>query len=309
MNKKDQPDTDSATDTRPPGDRAEGGISQSTTEQADIERELLAVSESITHHFPVTAAHTELILMDVDPTRVHAFWHIRADDLAAARTTVDPAHDQAPLTLRFHDLQPEPGDGTFSFPGFDVPVDGLDNHREVTLWDGVGNYMVELGLRLTNGHLAVLARSNRIRTAPERPASLVSAHDRTAAGLDAGGPLPAMERPASGPTPDPLRTLVDPGSPSLVPRFPVGSLSRPGATPISPSGVAATDTAAGGYPLHPDLRAPIRGPGAPPSGRSHWRSGAGRLQGSGTRPAPEPAGPEHEPAPTPGNNRNGDRSM
>jgi hypothetical protein len=125
--------------------------------------ELRAISEELAERFPLPVEETRLVLMDVDPHRVHAYWNITSPDLAAARTAAGPTGAEAPLVLRFHDLSPTFPGGKSAHESFDIEVQGLESHWHEDLLNDAKSYITELGLRLPDGRLALLARSNRIQ--------------------------------------------------------------------------------------------------------------------------------------------------
>ncbi|MDJ0861981.1 MAG: DUF4912 domain-containing protein [Gammaproteobacteria bacterium] len=185
--------------------------------------ELRAISQDLAEKFPIPIETTELVLMDVDPHHVHAYWNITPADLAAARTNADHLADETALVLRLNDLSPGPPNGAPPHEPIDIAVHGLENHWHVDLWQDAKSYMAELGLRTPDGRLALLARSNPV----EMPAAGRSAEHSSApadqswaaasptidAGPDRGGDVRA-----AGFAPDP--TLAgEPGNP-LPPVFP-----------------------------------------------------------------------------------------
>jgi hypothetical protein len=116
--------------------------------------------------------------MDVDPRRVHAYWHVSPTDLEVAGF-VGPS---PPLVLRVYDVT----DATVDAPGsefFDVDVQGLESRCYVDLWQAGRAYEAELALRTTGGALQTLARSNRVQTPREQPDSGVPAPERTTPSL------------------------------------------------------------------------------------------------------------------------------
>jgi hypothetical protein len=135
---------------------------------------LLGVSEEVALQFPAPFDETELVLMDVDPRRVHAYWHIAAQDLAAARGPVGES-SPAPLVLRVRDVTADGAGPGAPAESFDIEVQGLDGHCYVDLWQGGRAYEAELGLRAPDGTLVALARSNRVETPPGGPAPLQTA--------------------------------------------------------------------------------------------------------------------------------------
>ncbi len=96
--------------------------------------ELRAISQDLAEKFPIPIETTELVLMDVDPHHVHAYWNITPADLAAARTNADHLTDETALVLRLNDLSPGPPNGAPPHEPVDIAVHGLENHWHVDLW-------------------------------------------------------------------------------------------------------------------------------------------------------------------------------
>ena len=139
--------------------------SATSTAKPEFSREeLRAISQEVAEKFPIPTETTELVLMDVDPHHVHAYWNIAPEDLAAFDTTPDDLAGESNLVLRFHDLSPpQPGSSRRREP-FDIPVRGQENHWYVELWHDAKSYEAELGLRMQDGGLVTLARSKPVQT-------------------------------------------------------------------------------------------------------------------------------------------------
>ncbi len=184
--------------------------------------ELRAISRDLSEQFPIPIETTELVLMDVDPRHVHAYWHITPADLAAAKTNANHEADETALTLRLYDLSPGQPGGPPPHEPVDIPVQGLENHWHVELWQDAKNYMAELGLRMPDGRLTLLARSNHVQMpqegqSPGQPAP--QAHESPHAPATARR-VETAESALSAPdvvVPDP--TLTKTGS-ALPPTFP-----------------------------------------------------------------------------------------
>jgi hypothetical protein len=193
--------------------------------------ELRAVGEELAAAFPPAVEETEVVLMEVDPHRLHAYWHVTPADLAAARERLGDEAEGASLVLRLHD-RTAPGPDHFPHPAFDVEVEGESGHRYVELWRDAGLYLAELGLRTGYGRLVGLARSNPVQLSraghSPRPGSRVLRLERLA--LEEGGvsaPPPEADSPAVAAGAE-LRTLAPPPMP-LARAFPL-----PGEVPPEP---------------------------------------------------------------------------
>jgi hypothetical protein len=108
-------------------------------------RELLAISQEISREFsprPV-AQRSSLVLLPIDPRRLHAYWQLDESSLSTGLYTepkpvVDeqkPVADE-PLMLRIFKQSPpalETTDQTEAPSWFDIPIDRCQNRREVIL--------------------------------------------------------------------------------------------------------------------------------------------------------------------------------
>ncbi len=121
--------------------------------------ELRRVAEEVGAQYPPPRLGTELVLLEVDPRRTHAYWNIDAADHEAARRQAGPGDH--PLVLRMSDVTHP---GAAGPAPFDVEVQGLQNHWSVDLWEPGRAYVAEIGLRLADGGLVGIARSNRVET-------------------------------------------------------------------------------------------------------------------------------------------------
>ncbi len=217
--------------------------------------ELRAISQDLAEKFPIPIETTELVLMDVDPHHVHAYWNITPADMAAVRTNADHRVDETALVLRLKDLSPGPPAGAPPHEPVDIPVHGLENHWHVDLWHDARSYMAELGLRLPNGHLALLARSNPIDMPPagESEGQAAAPADRPPRAVSADPGLQADESPAVTATverPDPsLSAHMGQPLPPTFPNTEGSGISAPGigagaddipVLPASPRGSAAS---------------------------------------------------------------------
>lgn len=117
--------------------------------------------------FPRQFSDTELVLIDVDPHHLHAFWTVPAAVMEDARAL--PGAAGAALVLRVFPLAEAgaPGSGN---PFFDVEVGGLKGRTYVGIWQPERRYRASLGLRATGGELIAFASSNEIALPPPGPA-------------------------------------------------------------------------------------------------------------------------------------------
>lgn len=117
--------------------------------------ELRAISAEVTGAFP-PPQDTGLVLLDVDPRRLHAYWTVTPAEMADARRGLCNGEERAPMVLRVHDLADEDA------APFDLEVLGLQSRQYVDLFKDGGSYRAELGLLNDDGSLVTVATSNRV---------------------------------------------------------------------------------------------------------------------------------------------------
>jgi hypothetical protein len=91
------------------------------------------VVEEISAHYPPPRLGTELVLLEVNPHRAHAYWNIDVDDYRSAQQRT--GLENPPLVLRLFDIT----DGTppeQALTAFDVEVQGLQGHWYLDLVEG-----------------------------------------------------------------------------------------------------------------------------------------------------------------------------
>jgi len=204
---------------------------------------LRLVAEQVRGAFPRPFTLPELVLIDVDPRHLHAFWNLPLDRLEAARRALPAGGDaNAPMVLRSSH-----GDGS---EPFDVEVQGLQGQVYVDIWDAARSYRGSLGLRLADGSLAVLIEGG-VATLPalgpvQAPSAMLDvappAYGRTfkrgAAKAVAGGPAALANRPAGA---------IATGAPGLQPA--AGEpLAEPFASPPTEAGAFDPAMLAGAQP-------------------------------------------------------------
>lgn len=111
----------------------------------------------------------EIMLMEVGPRRLHAYWHVPKPLLAAARAGLGDAGERATAVVRLHDVTDLRFDGTHSHYTFDTEVALEEERRYIELWSPDKDYLAEFGLRTEDGRFTVLARSNRVHVPRDIP--------------------------------------------------------------------------------------------------------------------------------------------
>jgi len=129
--------------------------------QADTgneQEQLRSLLEAVSQESPLPASGTELILLEVDPHRAHAYWNIDPDQ----------ANSSEPLVLRVFDIT-DSGSIDQANQVFDVEVHGLQGRWYLDLWRDNRTFISEIGYRQSDGSLELLARSNEVSTPVAEP--------------------------------------------------------------------------------------------------------------------------------------------
>jgi uncharacterized protein len=131
--------------------------------------ELRTIAREIDASFPVSQPGTEIVLLDVDPHRAHAYWNIDLQTFEEGRKEAGP---DAPLVIRVHDVTGVDFDGENALETFDVQVQGLQGHWSIDLWKDGRDFVAEIGLLRPDGHVQLFARSNPVTTPLGSPSSI-----------------------------------------------------------------------------------------------------------------------------------------
>lgn len=124
--------------------------------------ELHALNAALAQEFPVAIDATELVLMDVDPTRLHAFWSVMPADLEAVEPALQPVGTRPAMVLRLHDVTPARFGHADRARSVDIDVEGLQGNRYIDHLEPGKSYSAELGRVGRDGALAVIAESNTL---------------------------------------------------------------------------------------------------------------------------------------------------
>ena len=119
---------------------------------------LRGVAEEVRVAFPRPMRTPQLVLIDVDPRHLHAFWSLAADEIERARRDLGADGDRAPMVLCI-----DRSDGNGDSAAFDVEVVGLQGRRYVEIWGEPRSYSGTLGLRGADGSLRPLAGPATVR--------------------------------------------------------------------------------------------------------------------------------------------------
>src|SRR5512134_748241 len=153
---------------------------------------LRQVAEEVRSGFPRPPSGPELVLIDVDPRRLHAFWTLPPATVEAARRELNPDAEQ-PMVLRVRQIASN-GARTASF---DVEVVGLQGQRYVAVEGAATRYRGALGRRGSDGRLVCLAASAEVELPRLRPAN-----------ENSGAKTPGVPERATGQAPPPPRETV-----------------------------------------------------------------------------------------------------
>lgn len=192
--------------------------------------ELRAITQEVSSLYPPPRLGTELVLLEVNPHRAHAYWNVDVEDYrAAARET---GLDSPPMILRLYDVTGVAHDAQQAHSYFDLQVQGLQGHWYVDLWKDGRCHIAELGLRRPSGGLVPLARSNAVSTPPASESAL---YDTTA--LDVARAHAANLRMADDVVESdapPARDADEPAPVGVAIQAPVESRALPPADPSAP---------------------------------------------------------------------------
>lgn len=127
-------------------------------------KDLRTISKEIETEFPkaVDDDLSRLVLLDIDPKRIHAYWNItlpqytRALKKAGAATKI----------LRFYLLPSEETPLHNALHAFDIEVQGLRNQQYIDLQQDRSICAAECGLRAPDGSFFPLVKSNIVKTPP-----------------------------------------------------------------------------------------------------------------------------------------------
>ena len=276
----------------PPSQPDDGGDARADERDLTPD-ELRTVAQEVSSLYPPPRLGTELVLLEVNPHRAHAYWNVDVEDFqAAARET---GIDGPPMILRVYDVTGVDPDPQQAHSYFDLQVQGLQGHWYVDLWKDGRSYAAELGLRRPSGGLVPLARSNAVSTPPASESALYDTTALDVARAHAEELHAAVEADQPAPPPAPTPAAAPLMQPSVESRaFPVADV--PDAQPAErvEALFAHAGPSAGQPGPHPMPSAAPVAPSVPDAPRHDWPS-AEEL----SRHVPDTSGtaPELPPAP------------
>lgn len=157
------------------GRAAEGDRPEQTLQSKEYVfsgEELRRIAEDVRRAFPRPLTSPTLVLLDVDPHRLHAFWSLSLAEADAARASLGPQGLEAQLVLQIHDVD-RGTDTEAEAPAFlEVPVQGLQGATYIDVATSARRFRAQLGWRGGDGGFALLARSNLAELPPFSPAGI-----------------------------------------------------------------------------------------------------------------------------------------
>lgn len=129
------------------------------------------MAEEVRLAFPRPLRAPQLVLIDVDPRHLHAFWTLDAASFDAARRTAAGSGGEAAMVLRISGTGDAAGQDAF-----DVEVSGLQGQCYIDIWGERRGYRGELGLRRFDGGLDALAPAATVELPSAGPVGQPSKH-------------------------------------------------------------------------------------------------------------------------------------
>ena len=131
---------------------------------------LREVSDEVKASFRRAPAKPELVLIEVDPHRLHAFWTVSRETMEYARHRLGGDSNPASMILRVFEAEPNDA-GSSGGAAFDVDVGGLQSRSYVDIFGKARRYRAELGLRDADNRFVTLATSNVVELPPASSAA------------------------------------------------------------------------------------------------------------------------------------------
>lgn len=175
-----------------PRPEAEGrAIAQSRAKSAPLGRtsvSAIPAPERTPLPLPSSYGQDLIVLQPRDPWWLHAYWELTPPRVAAGRAELGAEASSAGWILRVYD---EDSPRSFDIGLSPGASDWAFEVKPDRTW------IVEIGLRALSGRFVPLARSNRVRTPPDRPSERIDPEWGLIGSLSGGRPSPSSaERPA-----------------------------------------------------------------------------------------------------------------
>lgn len=113
---------------------------------------------------PAAYGETRIVLLPVDPYRVHVYWEVSGNGIDFVQALVEKGALRPQALLRFHDVTSLPQGDVRPEGRFDVKVNVEARNWYVNLLNPERSYVVGLGFQGRDGRFHEIARSNRADT-------------------------------------------------------------------------------------------------------------------------------------------------
>jgi hypothetical protein len=123
------------------------------------------------HNLPLSYGRTRLVLLAVDPYRIHAYWEVAPEKLGEAKEQAG----EAQAVLRFYKSDKTADENSVA-DWFDVEIDLQSRNWYVNLWSAEESYYADLALKANDGTLIRLVRSQVVHMPRTRPAIAIEQH-------------------------------------------------------------------------------------------------------------------------------------
>ncbi len=251
------------------GDRREPGVPRAA-EAPPAPEFLQQVADEVRAWFPRQIEGPELVLIDVDPRVLHAFWSLPLALVQDTRAMLGAAGATAPMVLHLEatDVDAAPVDQLEAeCRAFDVAVSGLQSRSYIDIEAAARRWQATLGIKRSDGTLIAFARSNvatlppvgpsplqaaAVAVSPERAAAAAAAPTETTLPVSTHA---ATESAATAPAAQSLTAEPEPGS-AVEPFSPPAPFSQP-----QPVSTPEPDTAPEPYSAPEPALAPETAPG------------------------------------------------
>jgi len=118
---------------------------------------------------PASYGRTRLVLMEIEPFWVHAYWEVTPDDQTRAARQTGTIGPAGQWVLRFYDLGCSDASDPSCHGFFELPVDLNAGSWYINLWEGNKSYCAVLGAVAPSAAFIPVCRSNVIMVPPSAP--------------------------------------------------------------------------------------------------------------------------------------------